>query len=53
MKDHKKEKERTRSTMGGGQIEYPRDKSTRRGTHNSKDYHQQQHLNKGGGVLGQ
>jgi hypothetical protein len=29
IKDHKEEKERTRLTVGGGQIEYPGDKSTR------------------------
>jgi hypothetical protein len=29
IKDHKKEKERTRLTVGGDQIEYPGDKSTR------------------------
>jgi hypothetical protein len=28
-KDHKEEKERTRLTLGGDQIEYPGDKSTR------------------------
>jgi hypothetical protein len=27
IKDHKEEKERTRLTVGGDQIEYPRDKS--------------------------
>jgi hypothetical protein len=29
IKDHKEEKERTRLTVGGDQIEYPGDKSTR------------------------
>jgi hypothetical protein len=29
IKDHKEEKERTRLTVGGNQIEYPGDKSTR------------------------
>jgi hypothetical protein len=29
IKDHKKGKERTRLTVGGDQIEYPGDKSTR------------------------
>jgi hypothetical protein len=29
IKDHKDEKERTRLTVGGDQIEYPGDKSTR------------------------
>jgi hypothetical protein len=29
IKDHKEEKERTRLTIGGDQIEYPGDKSTR------------------------
>jgi hypothetical protein len=29
IKDHKEERERTRLTVGGGQIEYPGDKSTR------------------------
>jgi hypothetical protein len=29
IKDHKEEKERTRLTVGGNQIEYPEDKSTR------------------------
>jgi hypothetical protein len=29
IKDHKEEKERTRLTLGGDQIEYPGDKSTR------------------------
>jgi hypothetical protein len=29
IKDHEEEKERTRSTVGGDQIEYPGDKSTR------------------------
>jgi hypothetical protein len=29
IKDHKEEKERTRLTVGGEQIEYPGDKSTR------------------------
>jgi hypothetical protein len=29
IKDHKEERERTRLTVGGDQIEYPRDKSTR------------------------
>jgi hypothetical protein len=29
IKDHKEEKERTRLTVGGYQIEYPGDKSTR------------------------
>jgi hypothetical protein len=29
IKDHKEEKERTRLTVGGDQIEYPEDKSTR------------------------
>jgi hypothetical protein len=29
IKDHKEEKERTRVTVGGDQIEYPGDKSTR------------------------
>jgi hypothetical protein len=29
IKDHKEEKERTRLTVGGDQIEYPADKSTR------------------------
>jgi hypothetical protein len=29
IKDHKEEKERTRLTVGGGQIEYPGKKSTR------------------------
>jgi hypothetical protein len=28
IKDHKEEKERTRLTVGGDQIEYPGDKST-------------------------
>jgi hypothetical protein len=30
IKDHKEEKERTRLTVGGDQIEYPGDKSTRK-----------------------
>jgi hypothetical protein len=30
IKDHKDEKERTRLTVGGDQIEYPGDKSTRK-----------------------
>jgi hypothetical protein len=29
IKDHNEEKDRTRLTVGGDQIEYPRDKSTR------------------------
>jgi hypothetical protein len=29
IKDHKEEKERTRLTVGGDQIEYPGEKSTR------------------------
>jgi hypothetical protein len=29
IKDHKEEKERTRLTVGGDQVEYPGDKSTR------------------------
>jgi hypothetical protein len=29
IKDHKEEKERTRLTVGGDQIEYPGDKTTR------------------------
>jgi hypothetical protein len=29
IKDHKEEKDRTRLTVGGNQIEYPGDKSTR------------------------
>jgi hypothetical protein len=29
IKDHKDKKERTRLTVGGDQIEYPGDKSTR------------------------
>jgi hypothetical protein len=29
IKDHKEEKERTRLTVGGDQLEYPGDKSTR------------------------
>jgi hypothetical protein len=29
IKDHKEEKERTRLTVGGDQIDYPGDKSTR------------------------
>jgi hypothetical protein len=29
IKDHREEKERTRPTVGGDQIEYPGDKSTR------------------------
>jgi hypothetical protein len=32
IKDHKEEKERTRLTIGGDQIEYPGDKSTRTAT---------------------
>jgi hypothetical protein len=30
IKDHKEERERTRLTVGGDQIEYPGDKSTRK-----------------------
>jgi hypothetical protein len=39
IKDHKEEKERTRLTVGGDQIEYPGDKSTRRFDH-GKNPHQ-------------
>jgi hypothetical protein len=48
IKDHKEEKERTRLTVGGDQIEYPGDKSTRTaGLNTAKNSHQQRHFNLG------
>jgi hypothetical protein len=45
IKDHKDEKERTRLTVGGDQIEYPGDKSTRTaGLTTAKNPNQQCHI---------
>jgi hypothetical protein len=48
IKDHKDEKERTRLTVGGDQIEYPGDKSTRTaGLTTAKNSNQQCHFHNG------
>jgi hypothetical protein len=46
IKEHKEEREHARLTVGGDQIEYPGDKSTRTaGSHINNPY-QQRHINK-------
>jgi hypothetical protein len=48
IKYHKEEKERTRLTVGGDQIEYPRDESTRNAGLTTEELpHQQCHFHTG------